>query len=801
MKKITIFRGIFLLVCCLAVAGLSVAQTVERTTSMFTQGNTDATTGETSTVTVPDGVNTISIIAIGGGGGGGAVCPGFSGSAIRGCAGGGGGAYVKVDNYPVSPGDVLTIHVGSRGSGHQSCSSTYRGWGGDSWVKLNSTVIVRAKGASDVADGAVNEPGTGGQASACTAPAGSLVLSGGNGGKGSTGTWCGAGGGGAAGGGNGGNGEDGNIIHQYPGAGATHNSALLHAGNGGNGTYSSEFQTNDGDDGGSYGGGGGGGATDIGWIDANGGDGGPGYVSITFSATCNATPGSISAQTWVCNSTDTAIVISNTALGANPTGGSYVWQYSTNGSTWDNLSGNAEYYTAHATGYYKRGYVVGTCDPVFTSAVQVTRPSDIDPGTLKDGDNNIEKAVCAGTSVNITLSKTYSGNVQWQTSTDKVNWTDVSTANTYTISISSATTTTYVRYLVPFTSTCNIPSNNIYTLTVKPLPVVKINGKNPYNVTKCANAEITVSVTGADAYVWSNSSTANPATFSASASGSYSVTGTTNGCSSTATITITNNPLPTIDVVTASTASQNINYGDPIADVVFTTTASSGVTVAGLPAGLTYTASTKTISGTPTVSVGTYTITATAASEYECDAATKVITIKVGKKSLSITGTATKVYDGDTLKLNFNDPNLTISGLVGTDQITSGVVKTDGYKAGTYVCTANSFERMWADGQAIPSGFGPTSVTQNYSVKFNVTLTITKRPLEITANSATKEYDATELTPPAPGYSFTNGTSLASTDEATIAVSGSQLCPGSSNSTVGDVVITHQPDNENVNDS
>ncbi len=786
------------MVCCLAVAGLSNAQTVERTTSMFTAGSDDASTGETSTVTVPDGVNTISIIAIGGGGGGGAVCPGFSGSGIRGCAGGGGGAYVKVENYPVTPGDVLTIHVGSRGSGHQSCSSTYRGWGGDSWVKLNSTVIVRAKGASDVADGAVNEPGIGGQATACTAPTGSVVLSGGNGGKGSTGTWCGAGGGGAAGGGNGGNGEDGNIIHQYPGAGATHNSALLYAGNGGNGTYSSELQTNDGDDGGNYGGGGGGGATDIGWIQANGGDGGPGYVRITYSATCNATPGSISAQTWVCNSTDTAIVISNTALGANPTGGSYVWQHSTNGTTWSPLSGNVENYTAHATGYYRRGYVVGTCDPVFTSAVYVTRPSDINPGTIEDGDHETEKAICAGTSVNITLSKTYSGNVQWQTSPDKLTWTDASTGATYSI-IGTPTATTYVRYIVKYTSTCDIPSNNVYTLTVKPLPVVKINGENPYNVSKCADASIDVTLTGAASYEWENHSTANPATFGPStAAGSYVVTGTTNGCSSTATVTFTILPVPTI---TATPANQSITYGQYITDVVITNTASTvSLSPATLPGGLTYSSS--TISGKPTAQ-GSYTITATANSTYGCTPATQEIKINVGKKNLTVTytgtdGDNTKVYDGYPLTLSYD--KLTFTGLESTDHITSGVITTDGYKVGDYICNAGSFERMWATGTATPSGFGPASVTQNYTVTFNVTLSITKRSLEITANSASKEYDATPLTPPAPGYSFTNGTSLATTDAAEIAVEGSQLCPGSSNSTVTTVVITHTDDNVDVTD-
>ena len=474
MKKLQLCVGSVLLTA-IFMLGLFVnqlsAQTASFTTSEYTQASSD---GTTYTWQVPPGVNTINIIAIGGGGGGGAVCPTFSSSAVRGCAGGGGGAYVRVNNYTVTPGDELTIHVGSRGSGHQSCSSTRRGWGGDSWVKKGSTTIALAKGASDVADGAVNEPGTGGQASACI---GTDKYSGGNGGKGSTGAWCGSGGGGAAGGGNGGNGSAPTwtwvvIRHDHPGAAGT--TSLPYAGNGAAGIVSHTGGTN-GTNGSNYGGGGSGGSSGIGWGDADGGDGGPGYVLITYSATCDATPGSISPETWVCTSTDTAIVINSTAAATSTNPGSYMWKYSTDDANWSEISGaTAATYTAHATGYYRRYYVVGTCEPVPTPSVYVTRPSGIDPGTIKDGDNNTEKEICAGDAVNITLYKTYSGNVIWQTcptnSTNNDDWTNVSTDNTYTITSVSATT--YVRYIANYTATCGIPSNNVYVITVNQRPVV-----------------------------------------------------------------------------------------------------------------------------------------------------------------------------------------------------------------------------------------------------------------------------------------------------------------------------------------
>lgn len=507
MKKFTFISLFLTAILSLGLFGnLIFAQTVEFTTTAYTSGTTDATTGTTSTWQVPAGVNTISIIAIGGGGGGGAVCPGGGGT--KGCAGGGGGAYVRTNNYTVTPGEVLTIHVGSRGSGHQSCGGTYRGWGGDSWVKrANGTIIALAKGASDVADGAVNEFGIGGQSSQCV---GNDKFSGGNGGKGSTGPWCGAGGGGAAGGGNGGNGSTFN-----PGSGATHNSALLYAGNGGNGTVSSELVTNNGHPGENYGGGGGGGTTDIGVFEANGGDGAPGYVFISYSVSCDATPGTIAASVWECAPGDTSVVITSTAAATSTaTGGTYNWQFSTNGTTWSDLSGNAAQYTATATGYYRRGYTAGTCATVFTDAVQVTHPSALNPGTLADASGNTSMQICQGKNVFVSLTASYSGTVTWQTATSLEGpWTTVSSASPLTIS--GITQTTYVRYLANFTTSCALPSNNVYTITVNALPeVTSISvptdpcpGEATYTVS--ANTSSSATITG---YTWGGDATGNSAT-------------------------------------------------------------------------------------------------------------------------------------------------------------------------------------------------------------------------------------------------------------------------------------------------
>ena len=338
-----------------------------------------------------------------------------------------------------------------------------------------------------------------------------------------------------------------------------------------------------------------------------------------------------------------------------------------------------------------------------------------------------------------------------------------------------------------------------FEVTINPLPTVTITAPSTLCLEQTASLSAT---TDMNTYAWESASagaglpaTTNTAsiTVTPTAAGemTYKVTVVdANGCENNASTNLTVNAAPTIS---ATNATQSITYGESIEPVVITSSEST-VALSTLPDGLSYDATTKTISGAP--DYGTHTITATADNAAGCGPVSTEIKITVGKKNLTVSGTKTKVYDGTPLTINYNE--LTYDGLIDGDVFTAGTVTTDGYKVGTYVCNAGSFNRELADLTATVSGFLPAEVTANYAVTFNVTLTIDKRPLEITANSATKEYDATPLKDD--GYTFTNSTSLASTDEATVTVTGEQLCNGSSLNTVGNVVITHTSDNEDVTD-
>ena len=161
------------------------------------------TIGNTSW-TVPDGVNMISAVCIGGGGG---ATVAVSTTGCRSIGGGGGGALAYINKIRVTPRTIFTIKVGDKGINGNSTTSTA---GGDSFITTNTAnIIVHAGGgqpggyiSSDSANSTLG--GNGGTV---------LVGFGGNGGKGADigngyQGYANYGGGGGAGGytGNGGNG-------------------------------------------------------------------------------------------------------------------------------------------------------------------------------------------------------------------------------------------------------------------------------------------------------------------------------------------------------------------------------------------------------------------------------------------------------------------------------------------------------------------------------------------------------------------------------------------------------------------
>lgn len=127
--------------------------------------------------------------------------------------------------------------------------------------------------------------------------------------------------------------------------------------------------------------------------------------------------------------------------------------------------------------------------------------------------------ICAGQTMTLTASgaNTYT----WNTS-----------STSHTISVSPATSTSYT---VNGLGTNGCIGSAIRQVSVNALPNLSVSA-SPTLI--CKGESATLTVTGANSYTWSNSSTGNSITVSPSVTTTYTVEGTgSNGCSKTATYT------------------------------------------------------------------------------------------------------------------------------------------------------------------------------------------------------------------------------------------------------------------------
>ena len=279
------------------------------------------------TFTVPAGVTQVSAVVIGGGGGGGNSSGSFLGQA-SGAGGGAGG--LSYGTFSVTPGETLTVNVGSGGGVGSS--------GGSSSIVRSSTTLLQGSGGTG--GGTNNDNGTGGGSSGterdgggdggaggdgsgalfANAPdgggagggaggySGNGGAGGGDGGSGSGGSG-GSGGGGGAGStnddGGGGGGGVGLLGEGSNGSAGSSGSPGNGGGAGSGGSNGSNGSSDDAGSGGNYGGGGGGGGGTTG-TNGNGAGGGAGAARIIWGAgrsypstnTADETPSSGATFYW-----------------------------------------------------------------------------------------------------------------------------------------------------------------------------------------------------------------------------------------------------------------------------------------------------------------------------------------------------------------------------------------------------------------------------------------------------------------------------------------------------------------------
>jgi len=236
-------------------------------------GQEEYTTPGSYTFTVPVGVTEVSAVCIGAGGGGAGGIDGANGG------GGGGGGGLAYGLFATTPGENLTVQVGTGGTRGTSAFQN-GGAGGDSYIRRGGTTLLQGSGGSggSSSGGGNNPGGSGGGRS------GAALQGGGNGGTGGTGQPFGGGGGAGAGGysGNGGSQGAGYTSNGNPGAGGgggsgANTNSITAGGGGGVGILGEGSSGSGGSYEGGGGGGGSGGANGTSGLGANSGGQGGAY--------------------------------------------------------------------------------------------------------------------------------------------------------------------------------------------------------------------------------------------------------------------------------------------------------------------------------------------------------------------------------------------------------------------------------------------------------------------------------------------------------------------------------------------
>jgi hypothetical protein len=199
-----------------------------------------------------------------------------------------------------------------------------------------------------------------------------------------------------------------------------------------------------------------------------------------------------------------------------------------------------------ATGYtWKQGNTtVGTGQtyPAGVGSYSVTVVNGTCSGTSSSYTVSLSNVVPVSISPNGPLSFCDGGNVQLSASTTCSNcsylWSDASNSSSSAITVSS--TLSNITVTTTNGDGCTAQSTAV-NVVEKPIPQVAIS---PASLSLCAGSSGTVLASGAQSYSWSSSLGASASVQIGSVSATYTVTGTTNGCSNNASVSVSEIALP-----------------------------------------------------------------------------------------------------------------------------------------------------------------------------------------------------------------------------------------------------------------
>ncbi len=229
------------------------------------------------------------------------------------------------------------------------------------------------------------------------------------------------------------------------------------------------------------------------------------------------------------------------------------------------------------------------------------------------------------------------------------NWTGGLTAVSNPTTPALTTTTTYT--VTGTTNGCT--KTAVSTVTVKPLPSVSVTSPSI-----CSGQTAQLIASGAATYSWTGGLTAvsNPTTPILTGNTTYTVTGTTNGCTKTAVATVTVKPLPSVSVTSPSICSGQT--AQPIASGAATYSWTGGLAAVSNPTTPILTGNT-----TYTVTGTTNGCTKTAAATLTVKPLPSTPTIIQRNDSLicSVTGTSYNWYKNGAFFISTNIPKLKLT--------------------------------------------------------------------------------------------------------------------------------------------
>ncbi|MGZ3902278.1 MAG: PKD-like domain-containing protein [Bacteroidia bacterium] len=182
------------------------------------------------------------------------------------------------------------------------------------------------------------------------------------------------------------------------------------------------------------------------------------------------------------------------------------------------------------------------------------------------------ETVCSGAALNIPLTSNVPANYSWlttnnaNTSGESTTAQGTSTINN-TITNTSGTTQTLI-YTVTPTSTLGSCVGSAQTVTVTSVPTITLTANG---ATICAGQSTTLLASGATSYSWNTGAATNTISVNPATTTSYTVTGTSSGCSASKPVTVTVNPLPSMTSANTATICSGGAVNIPLTSSVAST--------------------------------------------------------------------------------------------------------------------------------------------------------------------------------------------------------------------------------------